>query len=337
MNATYSVPSGATATDGSHDGPADPLTSRGAEKRRPPSVDRAKPIPPQPIHAAYTSRGSASADTTSAFCPRQPRLSSVTGISPAAAPPGPAPERPGPAAGTAGPGGPARTSTRITARTAASISPARLQKNLRGLRGERRSAVTVGPSGAVGGSLLPLAVVCLPAGSALGAGSGIAGGDRGVLGAVAIPVPVAPGKRDALGQGPVERGPQPAHGPALRGGRDIVAVPARPRRGQGRQVGPGREHGPAVLRHRAGDLDVLAARQLPDDAGLDAVLEQFAVLALEAKADPLGGPVGDDGRHEDRDPRDPGGRVQRDVEVVGDDVVPALEPQDAVEGDRRHP
>src|SRR5262245_48394423 len=59
---------------------AEPGIKRGLVKCTPPSVDRANPMPPQPIHAAYTSRGAASALTTSAFCPRQPRLTSVTGV-----------------------------------------------------------------------------------------------------------------------------------------------------------------------------------------------------------------------------------------------------------------
>jgi len=49
-----------------------------------------------------------------------------------------------------------------------------------------------------------------------------------------------------------------------------------------------------LLRDRARDLDELAARQLPDDPGFDAVLEQVLVLALQAQADPLGQDVRDD-------------------------------------------
>src|SRR5438067_571119 len=57
MNATYTVPSDATATAGSHTlkfEPTEPGTDCGAPKLRPPSVERAKAMPLQPIHASYT-------------------------------------------------------------------------------------------------------------------------------------------------------------------------------------------------------------------------------------------------------------------------------------------
>ena len=55
MNAAYTVPSGATATAGSHVltfEPTEPGRVTGVPKVRPPSVDRANAIPLQPIHSS---------------------------------------------------------------------------------------------------------------------------------------------------------------------------------------------------------------------------------------------------------------------------------------------
>jgi hypothetical protein len=52
MNAAYTVPFGATVTAGSHEfveDPPEPGTEIGASKWTPPSVERAKAIPLQPI------------------------------------------------------------------------------------------------------------------------------------------------------------------------------------------------------------------------------------------------------------------------------------------------
>jgi hypothetical protein len=57
MNEAYTVPSGATATAGSQVLTFDPTVpgkSTGAPQVRPPSVDRARAIPLQPIHSSYT-------------------------------------------------------------------------------------------------------------------------------------------------------------------------------------------------------------------------------------------------------------------------------------------
>ena len=69
------------------------------------------------------------------------------------------------------------------------------------------------------------------------------------------------------------------------------------------------------------DLDELAVRQPPDDAGLDAVLEHRAVRPLQAEAPPVGHPVGDRRHDEQPDPARPRGGVQRDVEEERDPVV----------------
>ena len=76
------------------------------------------------------------------------------------------------------------------------------------------------------------------------------------------------------------------------------------------------------------DLDVLAVRHPLDDAGLDAVLEDCTVTALQADAEPVGHEVRDGRKDDHADTADPRHCVQRDVQVVRDDVVDA--------GDREH-
>src|SRR5690606_23373919 len=59
-------------------------------------------------------------------------------------------------------------------------------------------------------------------------------------------------------------------------------------------------------------LDELTVRQPLDDAGLDAVLEDRAVGALQPDADPVGHAVGDRRDPQDPDPARPRGGVERD-------------------------
>src|SRR5215469_4623455 len=182
----------------------------------------------------------------------------------------------------------------------------------------------------------------LGAGGAAGflvAGSVVAaGGDRrGLRVAVAVAVPVlavaaaVAVHRDALGQHLVQALAHPAHAAAHGTGRYRRLL----QRGHGRARGqagrwlPGLEHGSRLLVDRPGLLDVLAGGQLPDDPGLDAVLQQVQVPALQAQADPLRGPVRDDRAYEYRPPGDLRGHVQRDVQLVGYDVVGALQPEHA--------
>src|SRR5512135_3393484 len=88
----------------------------------------------------------------------------------------------------------------------------------------------------------------------------------------------------------------------------------------------GLQYRPLADRNRDGALLVPAVGQLADDARLEAVLQRFHVLALQAQADPLGQPVGGDRPGEDRDPGGPGGQVQVNAEVVGDQVIGARQP-----------
>src|SRR5690348_3268085 len=77
--------------------------------------------------------------------------------------------------------------------------------------------------------------------------------------AVAVPVPMPVGlDRDALGEDPVEARPHPAQWtPGFRR-RDLVGVRRRP--GELRRADPAvLQHGPHVLVHRLGQLDVLTA------------------------------------------------------------------------------
>ncbi|WP_416069057.1 hypothetical protein, partial [Streptomyces kanasensis] len=83
------------------------------------------------------------------------------------------------------------------------------------------------------------------------------------------------------------------------------------------------------------DLDELTVRQPLDDARLTAVQHLVAVAALEAQADPLRDDEGDDRPDEEGDPDEPGDRVDRHVEVRGDDVVATTDQHDHVTGDPR--
>src|SRR6266849_2004572 len=71
IKAAYTVPSGPTVTAGSHALTLDPLapgSDIGAPKFRPPSVERANPMPEQPIQSSYTYPTlESAADSTSAF------------------------------------------------------------------------------------------------------------------------------------------------------------------------------------------------------------------------------------------------------------------------------
>src|SRR5580693_940106 len=59
--------------------PREPGTVCAGPKCRPESPERAKPMPPQPIHSAYTYPGGANASSTSELLPAQ-RLTSVIGV-----------------------------------------------------------------------------------------------------------------------------------------------------------------------------------------------------------------------------------------------------------------
>ena len=152
--------------------------------------------------------------------------------------------------------------------------------------------------------------------------------------AVTIAVPVAGVRRDLLGDQPAYRQPRLADDAASgRGGHVVVAIG---RRGQFGDRPVGEQDRTLLGRHRRVPLDELALRGHLDDAGLVAVRQRLGVLALQAEADPLGHPVGHHRPDEDRVPGDLRRGVQRDIQVVGDDVVGALQPQDAVERDHPH-
>src|SRR3989442_14666394 len=76
MKAAYTVPSGPTATAGSHAftfEPRDSWTWRGVSDVNPPSVGRAHPIPSLHIQVSYTyPRAASTACSTSAFRPQSP-------------------------------------------------------------------------------------------------------------------------------------------------------------------------------------------------------------------------------------------------------------------------
>ena len=106
MKAAYTVPSGPTATAGSHAftfEPRDSGTWRGVSNVNPPSVDRANAIPWQPIQVSYTYPSAAStACSTSAFCPESHAwLTSAIGLSVKATPEAVASRRPNVRAGNA--------------------------------------------------------------------------------------------------------------------------------------------------------------------------------------------------------------------------------------------
>ena len=62
-------------------------------------------------------------------------------------------------------------------------------------------------------------------------------------------------------------------------------------------------------------LSELAAGQLLDDASFQAVLEQLVVLTLQPQADTPGHRERQRRAREHHDPRDPGDRVQRDLQL----------------------
>ena len=81
-------------------------------------------------------------------------------------------------------------------------------------------------------------------------------------------------------------------------------------------------------------LDVGTVRQARNDAGLDAVLEDGAVTALQGYRPPVGDEEHQWREHEHADSADPRHRIQGDVKRVGDDVVTGTERQHQVESDR---
>ena len=136
------------------------------------------------------------------------------------------------------------------------------------------------------------------------------------------------------GDHPAQRQPGPADR-ATGGGCGHLVVAVR-RCGQFGHRARGEQHGPLLGRHRRVPLDELALRGHLDDPGLVAVRQRLRVLALQAEADAPGHPVGEDRPHEDREPGVSVDEVQREVQVVRDDVVATLQPADAVEGDPGH-
>ena len=85
------------------------------------------------------------------------------------------------------------------------------------------------------------------------------------------------------------------------------------------------------------DLDEGTVRQLVDDTGFDTVLEYLAVVALQADADAVGDEVRQRRQHDQADTTHPGHCVQRDVEVVGNQVVTTGDGQQRVEHERHAP
>src|SRR5215207_9511582 len=81
-------------------------------------------------------------------------------------------------------------------------------------------------------------------------------------------------------------------------------------------------------------LDERPGRQPLDDAGLDAVREHLAVVHLQAQADPVRNVESQRRYYQQSDPTQPGHRVEADVELLGDDVVAAGNPEHGVERDR---
>ena len=99
------------------------------------------------------------------------------------------------------------------------------------------------------------------------------------------PISVAAVHRYLFRDHPVRRGAQPAGQAA--GGRDGNAVFVQDAAGRQRQrLLVAGQDGLLLLRHRPVHLGVLTARQLPDDPGLQPVLVQFPVLALQARGRP---------------------------------------------------
>src|SRR5215472_5507671 len=148
---------------------------------------------------------------------------------------------------------------------------------------------------------------------------------------MAVGMPGTVRQRSAFGDHLVQTLAYSAHRPA-HPWRRYFRLSGLARR-QCRIVRPGSENCQALFIDRPGLLDELAPRQLPDDAGLDTVLQQVVVLALQAEANTFGDDVAQSWHDEDANasrPRDP---VQRYVEMSRDDVVRAFGPQHAVEDD----
>ena len=93
----------------------------------------------------------------------------------------------------------------------------------------------------------------------------------------------------------------------------------------------------AVLVHRTErlvDLHERAVRQLLDHAGLDAVLQDLSVGALQADAQAVGDEVSQRRQDDQTDAAEPGHRVQRDLEEVGHVVVTTGDGQQQEEHER---
>ena len=80
-------------------------------------------------------------------------------------------------------------------------------------------------------------------------------------------------------------------------------------------------------------LDVGTVRHPLDDAGLDAVRENVAVTALQGDRPAIGDEEHQWRQHQHADTPDPGRRVERDMELVGNDVVHRAVGQQHVERD----
>src|SRR5215472_3210697 len=148
---------------------------------------------------------------------------------------------------------------------------------------------------------------------------------------MAVGMPGTVRQRSTFGDHLVQALVYSAHRPAL-SSRRHVGLSGLTRR-QGRVVGSRRENCQPLFVDRPSLLDELATGKLPDDAGLNAVLEQVVVLALQAEANTFSDDVAQSGHDEYADtcsPRDP---VQRYVQVGSDDVVRTFGPQHAIEDD----
>ena len=108
-----------------------------------------------------------------------------------------------------------------------------------------------------------------------------------------------------------------------------------------RHTGTGvlQRHRVAVLVHRAErlvDLHERAVRQTLNHTGLDTVLQDFTVGALQANAQAVGDEEGQRRQDDQANAAEPGHRVQRDLEEVRDVVVTTGDGQQQEEGQAHH-
>src|SRR5258708_21123665 len=131
-------------------------------------------------------------------------------------------------------------------------------------------------AGLVGAVIAAIAAVSL----------GRANGSRRMLAVRSMSVSAMAVHGQGLGQDLVQPRPDPADAAAQPRRRYLLLGGSAGSGRQGRPLGHG-QLGPFLIVERPGPLDERTARQLDDDAGLHAVLNQVQDLALQAEADPL--------------------------------------------------